>query len=90
MQRERKHEQQRERFYARELKKRAKRHKEFAAVAYHHGANAAADDGEQIEGMKTTAAAAEIHERANTFESTERNERAVESESTDTFERAVT
>jgi hypothetical protein len=58
MQRERKREQQRERFYEREERKRAKRHKNSLPEPYHSGANAAADAvaRERNEGMKTAAA----------------------------------
>jgi hypothetical protein len=61
MQRERKREQQRERFYEREERKRAKRHKNSLPGSYHLGANAAADAvaGERNEGMKTSPAAVE-------------------------------
>jgi hypothetical protein len=67
MQRERKREQQRERFYEREERKRAKRHKNSLPGSYHLGANAAADAvaRERNEGMKT-AAAVETHNSSPT------------------------
>ena len=66
MQRERKREQQRERFYARELRKRAKRNKNSQPEGRFQppsGANAAADTLES-EGMKTSPAAVENSEVA--------------------------